>query len=403
MPARMAIAMTVMLFATGAATGFEVLSRLGYAVLGFVALAYVWARVSVRDLELTRTLSGARFAVGESVEERLAVRNPGWWPIFWVEVREPTDLPGHHPGHVLSLAPRGSAEWAVRTECRRRGRYVLGPLELRTGDPFGLFPQYRYAGTVQHLIVYPPLVPLQEFHLWGGEMAGGRALARWTQQVTPSAAGVREYQPGDAFNRLHWPSTARTGRLMVKEFEPDPTSDVWIVLDTQRQVQVGVEDDGTEEWGVKVAASLAMHFLNQERAVGLIAAAQRYDVVAPDRGARQALRLLEELALLRAEGQAPLAQVLNAESQRFGPAAAVLIVTPSLDLRWVQAAQQLTLRGLRVAAVLLEPSTFGRADNAFQTVGALASAAIPSFLIKRGDVLQRVLVSRGERVRSRLR
>ncbi|MBI2321917.1 MAG: hypothetical protein HYU88_07460, partial [Chloroflexi bacterium] len=104
-----------------------------------------------------------------------------------------------------------------------------------------------------------------------------------------------------------------------------------------------------------------------------------------------------------AEGQAPLPQVLNAESQRFGPAAAVLIVTPSLDLRWVQAAQQLTLRGLRVAAVLLEPSTFGRADNAFQTVGALASAAIPSFLVKRGDVLQRVLMSRGERVRSRLR
>lgn len=403
MAARMAIAVMLVLFATGAATGFEVLSRLGYAVLGFVGLAYLWARVSVRQLELTRTLNGVRFAVGEMLEERLAVRNPAWWPIFWVEVREPTDMPGHHPGHVVSLAPRGRAEWLARTECRRRGCYVLGPLELRTGDPFGLFPQMRYAGTVQHLIVYPPVVPLQEFHLWGGELAGGRALARWTQQITPSAAGVRDYQPGDAFNRLHWPSTARTGRLMVKEFEPDPTSDVWIVLDTQRQVQVGSADEGTEEYGVKVAAALAMHFLDQQRAVGLIAAAQRYDAMPPDRGARQALRLLEELALLRAEGSAPLAQVLNGESLRFGPAAAVVIVTPSLDLRWVQAAQQLVLRGLRVAAVVLEPSTFGPSDNAFQIVGALASAAIPCFLVKRGDALERVLVSRGERVRRRLR
>jgi uncharacterized protein (DUF58 family) len=403
MAARMAIVVMLVLFAAGAATGFEVLSRLGYAVLGFLALAYAWARFSVHDLELTRTLSGTRFGVGEMLEERLTVHNPGWWPVFWVEIREPTDLPGHHPGRVLSLPPRGRHEWVVRTDCRRRGRYVIGPLELHTGDPFGMFPQSRYAGTVQHVIVYPPVTRLHEFHLWGGELAGGRALARWTQQITPSASGIRDYLPGDSFNRVHWPSTARLNRLMVKEFEPDPTSDVWLVLDLERRVQVGSDDDGTEEYGVKIAASLAMHFLDQERAVGFIAAAQRYEVIPPDRGQRQALRLLEELALLRAEGQVPLARVLQGEVLRFGPAAAVLIVTPSLDVQWIHAAHQLASRGLRVAVVLIEPGTFGAAATAFHAIGALASAAIPSFLVKRGDALERVLVARGERVLARRR
>lgn len=403
MAARMAILIMLVLFATGAATGFEVLSRLGYVVLGFLLLAYVWARLSVRNLELTRTLNGTRFSVGDVLEERLTVYNPSWWPVFWVEIREPTDLPGHHPGHVVSLAPHGRHEWVARAECRRRGRYVIGPLVLHTGDPFGMFPQSRYAGTVQHVIIYPPVVPLHEFHLWGGELAGGRALARWTQQITPSASGVRDYVPGDSFNRVHWPSTARMGRLIVKEFDPDLTSDVWLVLDLERRVQVGSEDDGTEEYGVKIAASLAVHFLDRQRAVGFVAAAQRYEVIAPDRGARQMLRLLEELALLRAEGEVPLARVLLGEALRFGPAAAVLIITPSLDLQWIHAAHELATRGLRVAVVLLEPSTFGAAETAFQAIGALASAAIPSFLVKRGDALDQALVARGEQAVHRRR
>lgn len=399
MTPRLAMIVVVALFAGGAATGFEMLSRLGYAVLAFLALAFVWARLSVRDLELTSALNGTRFAIGEVLEERLAVQNPGWWPVFWLEVREPSDLPGHRAGQVTRLPPRGGAHWVMRTECRRRGCYALGPTELRTGDPFGFFPQVRYAGAVHQILVYPPVVPLHQFQLWGGELAGGRAVARWTQQITPNAAGIRDYLPGDAFNRVHWPSTARTGRLMVKEFEPDPTSDIWLVVDLHRTVHLGGDEDGTEEYAVKIAASLAVHFLDRGRAVGLVAAGQRYEIVPPDRGSRQMLRFLEELALLRAEGQTPLAEVLNGQTARFGPAAAVLIITPALDVDWVGSAQQLTVRGLRVAAVLLEAGTFGAANTALLTVAALATAAIPSFLVKRGDPLDRALVSRGELVR----
>jgi uncharacterized protein (DUF58 family) len=57
--------------------------------------------------------------------------------------------------------------------------------------------------------------------------------------VTTNVAGVREYAPGDSFNRIHWPSTARAGRLIVKEFELDPTADIWLFLDMQREVQAG--------------------------------------------------------------------------------------------------------------------------------------------------------------------
>src|SRR5258707_1286157 len=63
-----------------------------------------------------------------------------------------------------------------------------------------------------------------------GRMPGGDALRRRTHYVTANAAGVRDYGPGGSFNRIHWRSTARRDRLIVKEFELDPLSDIWIFL-----------------------------------------------------------------------------------------------------------------------------------------------------------------------------
>ena len=79
-------------------------------------------------------------------------------------------------------------------------------------------------------MVYPPTYPLPGFSPPVGQVSGGDALRRRTHYVTTNVAGVRDYVPGDSFNRIHWPSTARTNRLIVKEFELDPLSDVWLML-----------------------------------------------------------------------------------------------------------------------------------------------------------------------------
>jgi uncharacterized protein (DUF58 family) len=62
-------------------------------------------------------------------------------------------------------------------------------------------------------------------------VTGGDALRRRTHYITTNASGVRDYAPGDPFNRIHWKSTARKDRLIVKEFELDPLADVWLILD----------------------------------------------------------------------------------------------------------------------------------------------------------------------------
>ena len=239
-----------------------------------------------------------------------------------------------------------------------------------------------------------------------GTLPGGDALRRRTHQITANAAGIREYYPGDSFNRIHWPSTARKGRLLVKEFELDPMSDVWIFLDMAAASHFGerhldpsqiVEQAGgrrppkfelpnsTEEYSVSVAASIAQYFLRNNQSLGLAAAGQSWEIVQADRGDRQALKILETLAVLRAEGRIPLPEILYRETSRLARGSTIIIVTPSVNVRWARTARHLSTTGLRVVPVLIDPQGFGGDSGAAQVLAELEVAGIKPVLVQRGS------------------
>jgi uncharacterized protein (DUF58 family) len=246
------------------------------------------------------------------------------------------------------------------------------------------------------MIVYPPYYDLPHFTVPPANLPGEGRFRKRTHYVTPNASGVRDYAPGDSFNRIHWRSTARAGKLMVKVFELDPASDIWIVLDMQGRVQAGSGDESTEEYGVKVAASVARHFLNQNRNVGLMLYGERLEIIEVERGGQQLTHILEALAVARAVGDVPIGDLLNVEGKRFGRHTTLVAITPSVDEAWVLRLLQLTGRGVKVAVALLEAGTFGAHSNPLMVVGALAAADIWTYLVKRGDNLSSSLAPSGD-------
>src|SRR6185437_8455242 len=208
--------------------------------------------------------------------------------------------------------------------------------------------------------------------------------------TTPNIASIREYRPGDAFNRIHWPTTARTNRLMVREFELDPTADVWIVLDLNSDVHTGSGMESTEEYAVTATASLACHLLDQGRAVGLVS---QTATLPADRGPRQAERVLEVLALVRADSSLTLAAMLSAETSRFARSSTLIVVTSSTSEAWARFCQALNGRGVHTTAVLVEAATFGHAPSTLLLVSSLAAAHITTYLVKRGDRLDHALAA----------
>ena len=368
-------------------TGFWLLARLANVLLIAIPIAYFWARWNLAGLDVTVERPIDRLQEGGDFEEWITVVNRSWFTKLWLEVEDPSDLPGHAARRVISLPPHSERRWRTASRCTRRGLYSVGPVRVTTGDLFGLFRRTQTSGEAQHVLVFPRAVELPNFAVPPAMLPGEGRVRRPTHQVTPNASGVRAYEPGDSLNRFHWRSTARTGELMVKVFELDPASDIWLILDLHGDVQSGEGDDGTEEHAVRIAASIARFFLLANRSVGFLGFGRDFHVEESARGLSQYTRILEELALARAEGDAPLADLINHEGRRFGRHTTVVVVTPSTDESWVVSLQMLAGHGVKLAAVVLEPRTFDGSSDALFVYGALAAAGVPTYLIKRGDDL----------------
>jgi uncharacterized protein (DUF58 family) len=410
---RVVVLLAIFSVASGLITGRSLFYHLAYLFVALIILAFLWAWTGISWVHLRRQTRARRAQVGRPMEERFSVRNSSALPKLWLEVRDDSDLPGHLASQVVnSLPPHQERAWTIRTICRERGRYTLGPITLYSGDPLGFFHLRRSLQPTSNIVVYPATVEIPVFPLPTGLLPGGDALRRRTHYITTNAAGVRDYVPGDSFNRIHWRSTARRDRLIVKEFELDPLSDVWIFVDMHEDVQAEIlqeehrePDDtpfwvrpreftlppSTEEYAITVAASLAQHFLRRDRAVGLAAYGQRREIVQADRGERQLTKLLETMAVLRAEGQVPFSELVRGEAQQLVRGTSVILITPSDDIQWLVAARQMERAGMRVVAVVIDSETFGGNEQAAEMAAQLSATGTMTYLVKNGSSLEQSL------------
>jgi uncharacterized protein (DUF58 family) len=397
-------------FALG--TGRRMAFNLLYFMTGVIIIAVLWTLANMRGLSLKRSTRSQRSQVGKYFEESVEISNRSRWPKLWVEVQDFSTLPGHQAGKVVNgLGHGATVGWQVRTLCQQRGRFILGPLLYTSGDPLGIFRVTRRVPAVTSLVVTPAVFPVPGFSPPSGYLPGSETTRRRTPYITASVSGVRDYAPGDGFNRIHWPSTARTGRLISKEFELDPQADLWIFLDMHEEVQVAspwtpeAEEPlawvlrararadrielapSTEEYGVTIAASLIQHFLQLDREVGFLSYANTREVIQPDRGDRQLSRLMEILAVMQAMGHIPLAQVLATEGAHLARHTTLVVISPSADPRWVTALRSLRARGVQGVGVLLAARTFGPAPDWLPVQTEMQASGLPSYLVKRGDDL----------------
>lgn len=411
------VAALIMGFATGRGLWFN----MGYLLAILLIASFVWSWVNLRGTKVSRSTRTRQAQVGQVFEERMVVNNSGWLPKLWLGVHDHSTLPGHSVSRVVNgLLPQKSFPWRVRTLARTRGRFQLGHLLLETSDPFGLFPLKRKLPSTSSVTVYPLLVNIRDFPLPQGVLSGGEAVRRRTFNITPNARSVRDYAPGDSFGRIHWKSTARRNRLVVKEFELDPQIDVWVIPDLcaadhatkagyGREVRLvstgsGENDEllpqlppSTEEYVVTIAGSVAQCFIKQDRTVGMIGWGLARTVIQPDRGERQMGRIMDQLAVVRAMGTMPLDKVLPAESTRFQRGSTLIVVTPMTDVAWVTTARELERRGLRVVTVLVNPARFGGIESSRPLYTALQANKLAVYMVSEGDDITAVLASAQKR------
>ena len=343
-------------------TGFDFLFYLVY--LGFLVVggSYLVTRNGLNNLEAGYAVSQLQAHVGDQLRTTYTLRNTSRLPKLWLEVHNPSTLPIPLPGRAISLGTRRERSWVARVPLTRRGHFRVDPLQIRTGDPFGFFEANAAVGHGLTLVVYPRLEHIPRWRLRAVSLEGSRSTPVRTQQTTPLATSIRPYAPGDAFNRIHWPSTARTGEIQVKEFDLEQTADVWLFVDLERRVQCGAGDDSSVEVAVRVAAAVAERALSENRAVGLTTTGAHIIHLSPDRGPRQRQKILNLLAAVDGDGNTPLVEALVAGLPLLRRGMSAVIVTPAAETAWVRPLATLGPRGIGVQVMFLDPHGFMRHD-----------------------------------------
>jgi len=409
---RIVLVLLILCLLGGVISGAQFYYRLVYFWILFFVGSWALSRISLRGITLTRTARATRSHVGQIFEERFEVHNTNRLPRFWIELRDDTDLPGSQGSQVLSmLRGREVRTYTVRTRLIERGVYPLGPTTLASGDLFGLFPVSRQYPSQESLLVYPMIVDVQAFPSPAGWLSGGEALRRRTHQITANAAGVRDYAPGDPLNRIHWLSTARRNSLIVKEFELDPLSEVWIFVDAARNVHYELPREpilfdqremwrpslriplppSTEEYAVATAASLVRYYLQRGRVIGLVSAGHMYSVLPAEKGGRQLGKVLEALALLQAEGELPLQGLVEAQLKNLPRGSTVVLITPASGDGVILSVELLTRRGMRPIVVLLNAESFGGPSGTVRVAKQLELLGVPYTQVNNGDDLTSAL------------
>jgi uncharacterized protein (DUF58 family) len=411
---RVVMLLLVVSLLAGVITGAVFYYRLAYLWIFLYAGSWIISRLSLRGLQFKRTARSVRSQVGQIFEERFEVHNTSRLPRLWLEVRDESSLPGSHGSQVLSLIGKlETRSYLVRTRLMERGIFPLGHTTIASGDLFGLFPTSRVFHAQDSLLVYPMMVDVPTFPSPQGWLSGGEALRRRTHQITANASGVRDYASGDPLNRIHWLSTARRNRLIVKEFELDPLAEVWIFVDASRYAHASLprpqlkfeERDmwrpsvkiplppSSEEYAVSIAASLARYYLQNGRVVGMVSAGRAFQVLPAERGGRQLGKVLEALALLRAEGRLPLQGLVEAEVKNIPRGSTIVLITPATSDEVVLTVELLSRRGMRPVVVLLDVSTFGGKAGTGQVAADLSVLRIPVCRVANGDDLSAALSS----------
>src|SRR5438445_5228159 len=341
-------------------TGIRLAYSLLYALVLLFVVSYFWSRLAAENLLVERTSPEGQFQVGDPFEEHFTIENRSWIPVPLIELTDFSNLPGYNPGRVFSLKGRRTRRWTSRGQFKQRGLFTFGPVELRYGDPFGLFARtLRVAGS-RSVVVYPVVRPVGALDALAPSTAGNEQLRGRVLDIPPNATTIREYVPTDSVKRIHWASSARLGRLMSRSFETREGGDAWIVLDLQSSVHAGEAPESTLEYAMSLAASIADAGMRKGGAVGVVSNDANLSLIEAARGDQQRHKLFEFFTLGQADGSVSLASLLRSQREHWRHRGGLIVVTPSTDPAWVEALLDLGVRGHRTLVIYIDPRGFGK-------------------------------------------
>ncbi len=358
--------------ALGFGTEEPAIAAVGFVVMIVGGIARYWSRHLWDRLHLQARLSERRAFVGEQVPLEVTLENRKPLPLPWFEWRLPISDQLHAEGEKLGAAVAPGTSWILRkgtigwyekqswkfnVSSQERGWFFVGPNRIRSADLLGIFPRSHEVDEVQHITVYPRVVPLSDLGLPADRPFGERKGRNPIFEDPIRISGLRDYRPGDPLKRIDWKATARSGELQSRVYEPSSTQQLYLMvnIDTMEHAWEGYLKDELERI-VSTAASIAVWAAGAKYAVGLLANgafpdADRPIRLPPSRSRDQITRILEALAVIQPLTMGDLAGAIQRESGRLAVGSTIVVVASLIQAPLAGAISRLAAEGNRVFVV----------------------------------------------------
>ncbi|MDY7528582.1 MULTISPECIES: DUF58 domain-containing protein [unclassified Cryobacterium] len=258
------LASAAVALATGYLLGWTELVVLGWAGLALVlaSFGFLFGRTAY---QIRLRVPVDRVVVGERVPGELIVRNPTGRRLPGVGVEVPVGL-GLAEFAMPGLAKGASFEDVFIVPTVRRGIIPIGPVRTVRADPVGLVRRELVWAERVDLFVHPRTLPIPSMSTGFIRDLEGNPTRDLTN-LDMSFHALREYVPGDERRSIHWKSTAKTGRLMVRQYEESRRSHLLVALSLAAD---DYADDEEFELAVSVAGSLGVRAIRDARTVSVV-------------------------------------------------------------------------------------------------------------------------------------
>ncbi len=349
------------------------------AVLAVMGVARWWQMHSLDGVLYRRRFHYTRGFPGEKIALRMEIENHKFLPLSWLRVFDPWPkpvapaetgvvLPSHIQDQVLltnlvSLRWYETARRSYSLELRKRGVYKVGPVQLESGDMFGMYQQKREMKGAEQITCFPALVPLPENTFPAEDPLGDRRASRRLFEDPNQPMGLREYRPEDSFRRVHWPATAHTGQLQVKVYQPVSSKVLTVCLNvsTFPYYWQGYHE-GMLEQVIGLSAALASQGLHDGYQVGLIsngclANSDQPFRIPPGRSPKQLASILQALAGVTPITIGSFESFLMKEIPRVAYGSMLIIVTAITSPELAQTLIRLKRHERRISMISIAQET----------------------------------------------
>lgn len=356
------------------------------ATLGMLPIvSYLLGRISARGLKCTREcpeyvsegepiLVSLRLKGGQMLVGPVEVHDS--FPQWFESASEENVIERHDEALVISY----------RTIPKKRGKYRVGPVIVRTTDPLGFFTFTSRYPLFSTMVVYPSPLRISELDSkLGGEFGEQQFEGSGAKGSGVDFHGVRDFNAGDELRRVHWKSTARHGKLNVVEFEHALGHNALIAIDLEQDTEIGEPPFTSLEYAAKLAAGIAEQAVMRGSSVRLIYPGITGSAALPGVGLDQYYAILEALAEMKADKRQSLCDVLLQESDSIERNAVVICLSSRIEEKMAECAEILSSRSIKIFFMFLKMASVQLGAHEEILISNLASAGASIAVVECSD------------------